>query len=367
MNTRALLSVVTLGVLGALCAPASAGNYAVNCGTNGSSGLVQNQLSAMTGTNNTLFVKGTCVGYLEITGFNGLTITGLSLTGSLVVSASTGVSLQNVRVYGDLSSWNHANFSVGNSTVNGYVQITHESTAYFTNVTIPQWSDPTTGGGGSGIICVSHSECNFSNTTVSGVPSSDPATHSIGVTVGSAARLNFASGRISGFDWGVLVWNNATAFFNPDCANLSIDSNPSIGVYVRDGGMVKLEGLSPHDATSACPGSVLIRNNGAYGMLAEGGGLGYLYRAQLAGHAVDGVRVQNGSVVKIRSSTIDAATTSGRSARVKSNAHLWFDEESNGPAAGSALAGPVCVTNSSSVDTDNSSTTLTTVATCTSP
>jgi hypothetical protein len=65
--------------------------------------------------------------------------------------------------------------------------------------------------------------------------------------------------------------------FQPFCANLSIDSNRSIGVAVRDGGVVKLEG-SP--AADGCPAAnVIISNNGDYGMLAEGGGLGFLYRA----------------------------------------------------------------------------------------
>jgi hypothetical protein len=61
---------------------------------------------------------------------------------------------------------------------------------------------------------------------------------------------------------------------------------------------------------------------------------------------------------------IDAATTSGRSARVKALAHLYFDEQEAGPAAGSTLAGPVCVTGSATVDTENSSTVLTVQKSC---
>jgi hypothetical protein len=73
--------------------------------------------------------------------------------------------------------------------------------------------------------------------------------------------------------------------------------------------------------------------------------------------------VQNGSVMRVRSSTIGAAGT-GRSARVKGQAHLYFDEQEAGPSAGSSLAGQVCVTGSSTVDTDNSSTVVSVVTSC---
>jgi hypothetical protein len=366
MYTRAFLSVALVG-LSAVCTPASAGTYTVDCGSNGPASLVQNQLAAITGKNNTLTVAGTCTGDLQLIGLDSLTISGLSMTGTLIMSAATHISLQGLTINGGLLATDHASLTVSNSTVNGYVQLMHESSGSFSNMTIRQWTDPTTGAGGSGILCEMSSECQFSNTTVSGIPSGSVTTPSIGVQVVSASRFNFASGRISGFDWGVHVWNNATAFFNPDCADLSIDSNKSIGVYVRDGGVVKLEGAPSADTTSTCPANVVIGNNGDYGMLAEGGGLGFLYRAQITGHAVDGVRIQDGSVVKVRSSTIDRATSTGRSAAVKSHAHLWFNEETAGPAAGSTLAGAVCVTNDSSVDTDNSSTTVRAIPRCPSP
>jgi hypothetical protein len=112
---------------------------------------------------------------------------------------------------------------------------------------------------------------------------------------------------------------------------------------------------------------VSIANNGRFGVLADGGGNAYLYLTTISGHSIDGIRVQHGSTVRVRSSTVDAASASGRSARVTNQAHLYFDEQGNGPAASSALAGPVCVTGTSSVDTDNSSTVITTTATCGPP
>ena len=48
-------------------------------------------------------------------------------------------------------------------------------------------------------------------------------------------------------------------------------------------------------------------------------------------------------------------------------AHLYFDEQDNGPTAISSLAGTVCVTGNSTVDTDNSSTVLNIVTTCGTP
>jgi hypothetical protein len=69
----------------------------------------------------------------------------------------------------------------------------------------------------------------------------------------------------------------------------------------------------------------------------------------------------------VRSSKIDAASASGRSARVKAQAHLYFDEQEAGPGAGSSLAGPVCTTGGSTADTDNSSTVITVVTSCPGP
>ena len=362
MYTRAFLSIATLMGLAAVCAPVSAATYTAACGAGGDVSIIQNQLAAMTGTNNALAVTGTCVGELSIQGFNGLAITGLSFTGDVFVSASTHVSIAGATIAGSVQSSDHTSLVLQDLTVTGYGQFMKESSVSGTNITFTA-----TAPGASGIFCLTGSDCTFSNTTVVGSSSGDPTTPSIGVQIASASRFSFASGRITGFDWGVHVWNHATALFGPSCDNISIDSNHSIGIYVRDGGLVKLEGLPPSDVTSSCPSTVLISNNGSYGLLAEGGGLGALYRATVTSHTTDGVRVQDGSTVKVRSSSIDAATTSGRSARVKSNAHLWFDEETSGPSARSILAGPVCITGDSTVDTDNSSTIVRTTTKCLLP
>jgi hypothetical protein len=359
-----MLSAVTLLALAGTSLPATAATYTVDCGTGGPIARVQAQLSAITGRNNTLTVTGTCgSGTLNVTGLDSLSIVGLSMQGELQVTAATHISFSGLTVTGSIDVADHASMYATGTTLNGGVQVIGNSSVQFTGLTITQTYDPNSTMAGSGIACLQGSDCRFSTTTVSGTSSGNPLTPAIGIQVASGARFNFGSGRITGFDEGVHVWNNATAFFNPDCDNLAIDSNKSIGVYVRDGGVVKLEGLQP-PLPDSCWGVVIIANNGNYGLLAEGGGLGFLYRADIMGHAIDGIRVQNGSVVKVHSSMIDAASSTGRSAWIKSHAHLWFDEEVFGPSASSSLAGPVCVTNNSSVDTDNSSTQINTITSC---
>jgi hypothetical protein len=365
MYTRSFLSTAALLGLSTVCASAFAGTYTVACGTNGPTSLVQNQLAAITGTNNTLTVTGTCSGDVQVSAKDSLTISGLAMTGTLFLSAATHISLQSVTISGELVATDHSSLTAANSTVNGIIQLMHETSGSFSNMTVANWVDPASGTPGSGIVCEQSSECSFSNTNVSGVPSGDVTTPSIGIQAISGSRFNFTSGQISGFDWGVHVWNNATAFFNPYCANLSITANKSIGVYVRDGGIVKLEGFP---AGEGCPtANVIISNNGNYGLLAEGGGLGFLSLAQITGHAIDGVHIQDGSVVKVRSSSIDKAASTGRSATVRANAHLWFNEEAAGPTAASTLAGTVCVTANSSVDTYNSSTVVKETSPCPTP
>ena len=64
----------------------------------------------------------------------------------------------------------------------------------------------------SGIFCLTGSDCTFSNTTVVGSSSGDPTSPSIGVSLGPP-EFSFRSGRITGLDWGVHVWNHATLFW----------------------------------------------------------------------------------------------------------------------------------------------------------
>jgi hypothetical protein len=358
MFKRAMASAVTLMGLGVSSSHATAANYTVDCGSGGPMSLVQNQLAAITGKGNTLTVTGTCGGGdLSITGVDSLSIAGLSVQGqaNVTLTGATHISFTGLTLSGNNSSIgvaDHSTVSATNTVLSGWLQVAGNSSVTFNTLTAD-----------GGVVCWQGSDCRFNSTTLRGVPSGDPTLPNIGIQAASGARVNFGSGRITGFDWGVHVWNHATAFFNPVCDPLIIDSNASIGVYVRYGGVVKLEGAAP-PIPASCWAAVYIVNNGNYGLLAEGGGEGFLYRADVLGHATDGIRVQSGSVVKVRSSNIDAATNSGRSAWVKSQSHLWFDEEIHGPTASTSLAGPVCVTNNSSVDADNSSTVVTTITSC---
>ena len=370
MYSRTILTGVIS--LAALLGPKIAGatSYVLDCGAGGPSSTVQSQVDAIgLSPNNTILVKGSCVGDLRIYRADRLSITRLNLNGNLSVDSSVTVALSNLNLTGGLYVANARGLNVQSATViRGAIEIIRGSQISFTGLSMSPWSDA---GGTSDpvVICSGQSECSFSAATVTG-SGTGGGTGIAGIVVGSASRLNLYSGTISGFDIGVWVWNSANAFLTPtDCTNLTVQSNLSQGVHVSDGGLVKIEGLSPTAAAnygcSAVP--VYLTHNGAYGVFADGGGNAYLYRTAIAGHSVDGIRVQHGSAARVRSSTIDAASASGRSARVTGEAHLYFDEQADGPAASSTLAGPVCVTGNSSVDTDNSSTVITTTATCSTP
>jgi hypothetical protein len=363
------LWVAAVALIGLTSAPrpAVAAGYTVNCGSGGPSSLIQQQLNAIAGTTgNVVTITGTCSGDLTVSNFDGLYIANLVLAGNLFVNLSKSVSFNNPVVTGTVSVSESRTTSFFGAVVNGLVQVFHGSSSNFRALTVNPWTDAT-GQVQQGFLCLGQSECTLDGVTLRGAHVAAPGAKSTGVLAASASRLTLTSGTISGFDWGVMVWNNATAFLTPTCDNLSVNSNGSIGVRVSDSGVVKIESLDAASASITCPGRVSIAGNGTYGVLAEGGGNAYLFGVQISGHSVDGIRVQGGSQVKVRSSTIDAATTSGRSARVRIQALLWFDEQDNGPSAKSVLAGPVCVTGNSSVDTENSATVVRIERACAAP
>jgi hypothetical protein len=333
----------------------------IDCGTNGSVAVVQNAINAIGSMPSSLTITGTCEGTLNITRADRLTLTGLSLTGYLNIDSAVLTSLPNLRLTGSMFVRNSRRITFTNAVMYGNIQVTTGSAVSFGGLTQAPWTD-SSGELSYGFNCVSQSECSLDNFTLSG--SGSAPSQSVGVLAGSGSRLNVYTGTISGFDIGVQIWNNATGFVTPTCGNLNIQSNRLAGVYVTDSGMVKIE--SPTLASTGCTGLVSLANNGSYGVLASGGGNAYLSGVAISGHSLDSVRVTNGSTARIRSSSVGAAT-SGRSATVKSQAHLYFDEQDNGAAASSSLAGTVCVTGNSTVDTDNSSTVVNVVTTCGTP
>lgn len=364
MYKRVSLSAAVL--LGWALSPqiaAAGGSYTVACGSGGATSLVQTQLTAIAGTTgNTLNVTGTCLGTLIVADFDQLTISGLTLSGDLLLTDSKSVNFNGLTVTGSVTVGESRDTRFNNTTVTGWVQAIQGSRAAFSQLTIIPGTDGS-GALAEGFTCAGSSTCSLDGFTLHGTPS--PAGGAtVGVLAASASTLTLGSGTITGFDIGIQAWNHSTALLLPSCANLSISTNGKMGVYVRDSALVKAQGLGPAAASSSCPGQISITSNGQYGVLAEGAGNAYLYDVQISGHSTDGVLVQDGASAKVLSSTIDAASSTGRSARVRAQSILWFDEEQNGPTARSVLHGPVCVIGNSYVDTNNSSTQVRTQQNC---
>ena len=363
-KSRTLLPLLTLAAFAFASQAANATVFTINCGAGGSTAALQAQIISIGSTpGHQINVLGTCVGDVDTSRADRLTISGLSLTGSLTMQLANSLRFTNLTIEGPITLINTRNTTFSNTKISGDILLTRGSQASFTTISSSPWTD----GAGThdpAFNCVGQSECTLNNATLSGAGAT---TTSVGVLSASASRLNFTSGTISGFGTGVQAWNNATAFVTANCDALTIKGNLVQGVAAVDSGVVKVFGISKQDAIDlGCPGAVTvdIASNGAYGVFADGGGNAYLQYTRISGHKIDGVRVQHGSVMRVRSSKIDAAGGTGRSARVKAQAHLYFDEQEAGPSAGSSLAGPVCVTGTSTADTDNSSTVITVVTSC---
>lgn len=354
----------------AACAPerASATVFTVNCGAGGPTTPLQTQINSIgSSPGHQINVTGTCVGDIDTSRADRLTISGLNITGSVSMTKADAMRFLNLKLFnGTLLLINTRNTTFSGSTVNGTIQLMRGSQASFNVLTQDTWSDGT-GTFDPSFNCIGQSECSINAATLTG---GGKSTTSIGVLAASASRLNFTSGQIAGFGIGLQAWNNSTAFVLASCDPVTIGKNNVAGVWVADSAMVKVMGTSKQDAIDiGCPGAVNVEitSNGKFGVYADGGGNAYLTYTRLAGFAYDGVRVQNGSIARVQSSKIDAASTSGRSARVKASGHLYFDEQQSGPGAGSSLGGPVCITGSATVDADNSSTVVSVLTSCTGP
>ncbi len=343
--------------------------FTIDCGAGGATTALQDQITALGSTpNNQINMLGTCVGDVDVSRTDRLTITNLSLTGSLTANSASTLRMVTLTLNGGLAIFNTRNSTFSGLRIRGDITVIRGSQVSFGNLISNTWTDAA-GTHDPAFNCTGQSECTVNVATLTGAGTS---TASVGLLAGSGARLNFYAGTITGFGTGVQSWNNATTFVTALCDPISIRGNRVAGVFAADGGIVKVFGMTAQEAVdSGCPAPVAvtvdIASNGKYGVLADGGGDAYLQLTRITGHSLDGVRVQHGSVVRVRNSSIDAATTSRRSARVSALAHLYFDEQEAGPAARSTLAGPVCVTGSATVDTDNSSTVLTVQRSCSGP
>lgn len=363
-KSHGMLPLLALAAAFFVTGTAHATVFSINCGAGGPTTALQAQITSIgSSPGHQINVTGTCVGDVDTSRADRLTISGLSLTGSLSMTAANSLRFQNLSLEGTLLLLNTRNTTFSNTKLRGDATLMRGSQASFNKLTSDPWSD-STGTHDTSFNCVGLSECTLINATLSGAGATPT---SIGVLSASGSRVNFVSGVISGFGTGVLAWNNANAFVTASCDPITIKGNLIAGVSATDSGLAKVFGLSKADAIDlGCPGAVTVdvASNGNYGVYADGGGNAYLQYTSVTGHKIDGVRVQHGSVMRVRSSKIDAATSTGRSARVSAQAHLYFDEQEAGPAASSSLGGPVCVMGTSTADTDNSSTVITVVTSC---
>src|SRR6187551_2595249 len=338
--------------------------FPINCGVAGPTAALQSQIISIgSSPGHTIAVSGTCVGDVDASRTDRLTISGLSLTGALTATAANTLRFPNLTIDGPITLINTRNTVFTNTKIRGDIMLTRGSQASFNTITSSPWTDAS-GTHDPAFSCVGQSECSLNWATLSGAGGTKT---SVGVLAASASRLNFTAGQISGFGTGLQAWNNATAFVTANCDPITIAKNLVQGVTALDSGVVKLFGTSKQDAIDlGCPGPVAIEiaSNGANGVFADGGGNAYLQNTSISDHKIDGVRIQHGSTMRVRSSKIDAAGGTGRSACVKAQAHLYFDEQEAGPAAGSSLGGPVGVTGNATADTDNSSTVITVVTSC---
>jgi hypothetical protein len=363
-KSQSLLPVLVLAAFALASHAANATVFTINCGAGGPTTALQSQITSIGSTpGHQINVLGTCVGDVDTSRADRLTIAGLSLTGSLTMQVANSLRFTNLSIDGSITLINTRNTTFSNTKIKGDITLARGSQASFTTISSNPWTD-STGTHDPAFNCIGQSECTLNFATLSGAGGTKT---SIGVLAASASRLNFTLGTISGFGTGLQSWNNATAFVTASCDPITIKGNLIQGVTALDSGIVKIFGLSKQDAIDlGCPGAVTVdvASNGTYGVFADGGGNAYLQYTNISGHATDGVRVQHGSVMRVRSSKIDAAGITGRSAAVKAQAHLYFDEQEAGPLAGSSLAGPVCLTGSSTADTDNSSTVIAVVTSC---
>lgn len=363
-KSHGLRALLTLSAIAFAPHAANATIFTINCGVSGPTTALQAQITSIgSSPGHQINVLGTCVGDVDTSRADRLTISGLSLTGSLTMQVANSLRFPNLTIEGAITLLNTRNTTFTNTKIKGDITLARGSQASFTNITSSPWTDAT-GTHDPIFSCIGQSECTLNFASLSGAGTT--AT-SVGVLAASASRLNFTAGTISGFGTGLQAWNNATAFVTANCDPITIKGNLVQGVTALDSGVVKLFGTSKQDAIDlGCPGPVVVEvaGNGTYGVFADGGGNAYLQNTSISGHKIDEVRIQHGSVMRVRSSKIDAAGATGRSARVKAQAHLYFDEQEAGPSAGSSLAGPVCVTGSSTADTDNSSTVITVVTSC---
>src|SRR5262245_46906447 len=148
MNKRYGLHSLLALVAAAALAPqlAHAAVFTINCGAGGPTTALQTQITALGSTPiNTINVLGTCVGDIDASRTDRLTISNLSITGSVTANAASTLRFTNLTVTnGAIILFNSRNATFSGVNMRGDITITRGSQASFISLTSNTWTDGTT-------------------------------------------------------------------------------------------------------------------------------------------------------------------------------------------------------------------------------
>jgi hypothetical protein len=189
-----LTAAITLAAAFAFTPRAThAASFTIDCGASGPTTALQAQINSLGSTpNNQINVLGNCVGDVDVSRSDRLTLTNLSLTGSLFSNAANGLRLFNLTLTGTLSLVATRNSSVSTATVRGDIFVQRGSQVSFALLNSNPWTD-SSGTRDPTFSCVGQSECSLNNVVLTGMGTS---TASVGALSARARGSTSIPGRL---------------------------------------------------------------------------------------------------------------------------------------------------------------------------
>src|SRR5262245_51419110 len=135
MKQRTLFSsILAIAAASALAPLASqAAVFTIDCGASGPTTALQAQISSLGSTpNNQINMLGTCVGDVDVSRTDRLSIINLSLTGNLISLTANTLRLSNLTLNGSLTLYNTRNSTVSTANVRGDILMQRGSQVSFT-------------------------------------------------------------------------------------------------------------------------------------------------------------------------------------------------------------------------------------------